>query len=250
MNNLNNELTLETSLITLNTINKLDNSTISAPAWFLNAPLVNAVGFKVKSAVIPLAVYPIDSRNNKMYFYEGATLRTITLTSENYTGTQLATELQTQLSSGVSNTYTVSYNSQKNNITFNMTGGSAFKMTSGSSCCNYEVGITSNDMNSTIATTGASLVLSNQIDVSGVKNVFLCSSSFSTKYTQSGYTILASIPTTTLSGNVSTYTDNSNDYITINEKYINQLNIVCFDERMRPLTLQKDYLLTLAFQTL
>ena len=253
---MNNKEDEGTVLITLNTINRLSSSTISNPFWYLESSVQDIKSFKLKSMMVPLSTYDIDSRNNKVYFTEttSGTLKTATLTSENYTADQLASELTTQLLDAGDYTYNVTHNNQKNVFTIQCTGGSAstsanFYITTGSASANYELGINSADMTALNMGTSGSLTLTDQVDISGVKNIFIATSAFSTKYSQSGYNILASIHTTTLSGSIATYTDTSNDYITINENHLNQMNFILLDERLRKINMNKDYVATIAFKT-
>lgn len=64
--------------------------------------------------------WDIDSTNNKIYFNEGGSDLTATLTSGTYTRAQLLTEIQTRLDVAGDNTYTVS--ESQNKITISATG--------------------------------------------------------------------------------------------------------------------------------
>jgi hypothetical protein len=77
---------------------------------------------------IPLTSYLINSGNNVITFFENSTVKTATLTSKNYTATQLASEIKSKLdtASGGHNTYTVTYDDQTFKITFS--AGNAFEL--------------------------------------------------------------------------------------------------------------------------
>ena len=86
--------------------------------------LPNNVACYIDDIVIPHCWYSIESFNNKLYFQEHDTLvdtykeRILTLTSQNYSGTSLATAISNALSgASLTATYTVTYNTTKGTIT-------------------------------------------------------------------------------------------------------------------------------------
>lgn len=61
--------------------------------------IVEIHSLKVKSALIPLSFYTVDSRNNKLYFVEQATgtLRTATITTGNYNSSTISAVIKSAL---------------------------------------------------------------------------------------------------------------------------------------------------------
>lgn len=88
-------------------------------------------------------VYPINSSNQTLVVEENGASSTITLTitSQDYTGDEFATELQSILNAGTAEgtTYTVSFDSQTKKITIS-TDGNDFRITSASTCL-FEIGL-------------------------------------------------------------------------------------------------------------
>lgn len=233
----------ELNAITLNTVNRITNSDISSPIYFVDKTLYNVRGFKVKNITIPLTVYTIDSRNNKLYLQETAGITSIvTLTSQNYTASQIATELASKLSAASQGgkTYTVTYNSQTNKLTISASSGT-FAFVDGDDNANYELGITSSDL----GVFASSLTPSTPIDLSGVKCLSVVCPSFSSRYSIDNYNVIASATINERVGDIASYSDNSSDYITTQENSISSLAFFLVDERGRRLTLNKDWLLTL-----
>lgn len=106
--------------VLLDTRDKQTGSTTNEPVFSLDvqSQLNGPYGFALKSAVIPNLVYPVNSSNNTFVFAEGGGSNiTSTLTAQNYTGTQLASELQTVLNADGGLVYTVSYDSQTGKLT-------------------------------------------------------------------------------------------------------------------------------------
>ena len=240
MNNPNTEI----NAITLNTQQRTQNSSFSNPIYFLDKTLYNVKGFKVKHVLIPLSVYNIDARNNKLYVQmtAGDTIPVI-LTEQNYTASQLATEIATKLSSATSTTFTVSFSAQTNKYT--LTNSSSFIFVDGESNCYYEIGLTSGDLG--VATT--SLTPSTIVDLSGVKALSVVCPSFTTNYTQNNYNIVATAITTSRLGDIAVYNDFSNDYISCRENSISSLQFILIDERGRKLNINKDWLITIMILT-
>lgn len=187
---------------------------------------------KVKNALIGFSVYPIDSRNNKVYFRElrdtGTTLGsyTATITPGYYTGSTLATELDTRLSAAGLNNYSTAYDSITNTISIS-TGNAlhGIQFSSGNNSINYELGINN-------GSTFASTLVTNQIDVSGVKCVNIISNIGATNIFGSNKKILASVPTVAENLAVDLYADDSEDYVNIRQK-ISEIEFRLADERMR-----------------
>jgi hypothetical protein len=238
---------LELNAITLNTIDRITNSTIDQPIYQLDKPLYNVKSYKVKNITIPLNTYNIDSRNNRFYFIDDADQSqtyTVILTEQQYTASQLATELKSKMDAVSAYTFTVTFNSQTNKFTFACSGTFLF-VPYFEKDIYYELGLTSADM----GTFQSTITPSNVIDLSGVKVVSVVCSSFTTNYKQGNYNIIASASVTEKTGDIVTFTDNSNDYININENSISQLQFILLDERGRKITVTKDWILTLYVYT-
>ena len=234
---------IELNAVTLNTIHRTTNSTISNPIYYLEKPLYNVKGFKVKNLTIPLSVYNIDSRNNKLYVLISAVTYVVSLTEQNYTASQLATEIATKMSTATSTTFTVTFGAQTNKYT--IANSTAFQLVDGADNCYYEIGVTSSDLNNETT----SLTPSSPIDLSGVKALSVVCPSFSTNYTQSNYNIIATAVVTERLGDIASYTDYSNDYISIRENSISSIQLILIDERGRKINANKDWLITIMIMT-
>lgn len=236
----------EIKSLVLNTQNRSYGS-IEAPNFILPQVIdFNAV--KVKNALIGFSVYPIDSRNNKVYFRElrdttlGSFL-TATITPGYYTGTTLATELDTQMSGAGSNNYSTAYDSITNKISIS-SGNANHTMlfTTGSNSINYELGVTTS-----MLTTFGSTFLTDQIDISGVKAINIASNIGGTEVFSSQKRLLATIPTVAENLKVDLFIDDSDDYINIKQS-ISEISLTLYDERMRTISgLDKDFSINLLF---
>lgn len=130
---------------------------------------------------IPYTIYNITANNNKVYINDGV-LKTITLTVQDYTASQLATELQTQLLAASVNTATATFNTQTNKIT--ISSGANFMMKMASNTANSAaaaIGFTQDTANATSAVGDQCVNLSNPnqivVDITGCNSL----DSFSTR---------------------------------------------------------------------
>lgn len=184
----------------------------------------------VQSVSIPNMVYPINSKNNKIYWKEdgGATI-TSTLTENNYSGTQVATELQTQLNAdtGIARVYAVSYDTQSKKLTID-TGilPNTIQFVSGDNDAYIELGFE-----------GDSSAL-NQYE--GAYPVYLAGSQYidiqaditTNNYSSNGKTnILERIPLNFNFGSIITYQNTTDDYIDLNEDSINTLEVRILNDK-------------------
>lgn len=94
----------------------------SWPLFYYTTRSEDVAAVKVLQAEIPFTYYPINAANNTFTFTEGATVSTVTLPPNNYTGATLASQLQTSLSA-LSVGFTVSYNA--NTLLFTFTHNTA-----------------------------------------------------------------------------------------------------------------------------
>ena len=223
-----------------NTVFRNSSSTLSSPS-FIVPQTFTAKAFKVKNCLIPLSIYSIGTRNNKIYFREqssDATLRTASLTNGYYNSSNILTEIKSKLDSTGTQSYTVVYSELTNKIT--ITASANFKFESGNSHCLYELGLESNTSYST------SQLAVNQLDLSGLKAISIVSNIDGIKIVNNQFKVLTSIFLEEDSLAISTYEDNSADYISINQN-INELTFRLVDERNREITVDKDFVLTINF---
>ena len=234
---------LEINAITLNTIDRTNNSSISSPIYILDKPLYNLRAYKLKNLTIPLTVYNIDSRNNKLLVKEdGNSAVIVTLEPQNYTISQLQTQLKTKLDTISSKVYTITYDTQLSKISISVNNGT-FTFLQTNDNCYYELGIRALNI------AYSNYVSETQIDLSGLKVISIVCPSFSSNYTQSNYNIIASATVNERLGDIASFTDNSFDYINIRENSVSSLQFILIDERGRRLTINNDWILTILFQT-
>lgn len=237
------------SQITLSTIYSTGSNT--SPIWFLNNPLFNVQSVKISQAILSNEFYNIDSRNNNLSFFNNragtTTSNLLTITPGNYTASGLATQLTTQLNTAVgAGTYSVSYSSVTGKITIdNTTTGNFMKPLATNGDCYYELGITSTQLN----VTSGSLVGNAVVDCSGVKCINLISNSFGdiAKMANSNYSIIGTVPVHNGFLGIENY-ENSNKELSCNISSLYSIGFLLYDERMRQLTVNKDYQITLSME--
>ena len=217
------------------------------PVWYLSESLENVSSVKLKNFTIPLSVYNIDSRNNKLALVQAnntASTLLVTLPSRNYTGTSLASQLQTSLkSAGTPYVYNIAYQTDGSNVlTIGTTSGN-FSFNTTDNDAYYELGLdySLNTMGSTI-TTGS-------IDLSGVNSIHLVSNVGGTEVVGKNYKILATVTTEENALDISYFQDDSNDDVNCAVPSLNEIRLSLFDNRFRVISPQKDYSLTVNFQT-
>ena len=85
--------------------------------------------FYIENFVCAHAWYSIETGiNDLLYMVINDINVNIRLTSKNYTGDTFATEIQTKLNQVVSNTFTVTFDSSRNNVTIAVNNGTTFKI--------------------------------------------------------------------------------------------------------------------------
>ena len=184
----------------------------------------------IQSISIPNMVYPINSNNNKIYWKEdGGAVITSTLTENNYSGMEMATELQTQLNAdtGIARVYTVTYDSQSKKLNIN-TGilPNTIEFVDGNNNAYAELGFNSS-AGSANQYTGAYPVY-----LSGTQYIDIQADITTNNYSSNGKTnILERIPLTANFGSIITYQNASDDYIDLNEDSINTLEIRVLDDK-------------------
>lgn len=217
---------------------------LTEPSWYLPEAIHDITSVKLKSFTIPLSVYTIDSRNNKLQFIEAGSTssnRVITLPSSNYSGITLASQLTSALNSVGSYTYAVNYTTSGTNVlSFSATGGS-FAFTSIANDAYYECGL--DTQLDTLSTTKTS----DTIDLSGVNTIHLVSNVGACDVINQDFKILATIPVEESPLAVSQFQDDSNDYINCNIPSLAEVRFRLYDARFRRITPTKDFNATVNF---
>jgi hypothetical protein len=219
-----------------------NSGSLSNPSFILNEPVNNLVAVKVKNCVMPLAYYTFDNHNNKLYLVEDTDpVVEVSILKGNYSSSTISAALKTALELSGALTYTVSYSSLTNKI--NITSATQFKFLSGNSDAYYELGITTTDLNAF----SVDFTPSEVIDLSGPKIVHLVSNVGITKCVNQNYNILCSVITEEDNLSISSYEDNSSDYINVRNQQLTDFQISVYDDRLRALTPHKDFNLTVYF---
>jgi len=235
---MNNNIAPKIKVFSLNSFFRRSGESINGCNYEINES--DIIGYKVKSAVIPIDIYTIDSRNNKVYIDDG-TAYTATIASGFYNSTTILVALKTALDATASAlVFTCTYNSVTNKITISATG--SFSVKTGVNNAYYELGITTADLN----ISAASLTPTTGIDLSGLKVIYVYSNLNGVDIVNSNSKCLLSIPIDEQSADVVIFKDDSSDYIGLNNVAVNSMNFILYDERNRSIQLSKDYIFTLA----
>ena len=212
---------------------KRSSGDLSNPSWILDTNLLNCQSIKVKRATIPNSFYTIDTRNNKLYLKVGtAASVALTVASGYYSDITMKSALETTLTGG----YTISLNTIGNFFSVSHTSNS-FSFTSGDNSVNYELGINTQ--------TNATQQNFDQMDLSGVKNIIMSSNISTTDIVSDSKKVLANIPCEVSSKGILQFSDDSDDYIELNGDNLNEVSLRLYDERLRPLSVTKDWSCTL-----
>jgi hypothetical protein len=111
-------------------IRSVDRSSVSSNSGDCVIPFNDALSgdFKIDSLLIPNTIYTIDSRNNKIYFYDSASAANLTATvaTGSYTSANITTALTTALNAVSSTTYTITISSTTSKLTFTPASGTVF----------------------------------------------------------------------------------------------------------------------------
>lgn len=231
-----------TSLIKSVTFNSTNNPgykldfTVTQPIYISN-------GYAISQFTTVNTIYNIDSRNNQFSFIESDTpsiIRTFVIPPGNYTVTSYMSAVSTLLNSSGTDVYTVANNTLTNIITISGTS-KTFKIVSVLNDTYYESGFKISS-NFSLTQTG-----SQSFDLSGLKIINIGSNSFGIGgniLVNSNINILCSVPVIAPYQGVIIY----NPPIAFISSQINEIssvNLVLYDERLRPLTLQNDFSLTI-----
>jgi hypothetical protein len=128
------------SLLFLNTRDS-DGGNNYETFWHFARPDLNmprAFTLSLKNVEFPNTVYPINEFNQNVYFNEGAATLTATLTPNDYTGAQFATEIKTRMDAAGGQVYTVTYDAQSKKLTLSAPGN--FQLESGANDALEEMG--------------------------------------------------------------------------------------------------------------
>ena len=144
----------------------------------------------VLNAQIPVSFYIIDETNNVLYYSDGSTTNTLTLTIGNYNGNQMVTALNAGFTLNFSSITTV-LNSKTGLLYFTITGGATYTFLSTStikSILGFDVDISGSSL----------IIMPYQLNLLGKKKIFINSnnlrnSAFTSKSLSSTQTI-ATVP--------------------------------------------------------
>lgn len=187
----------------------------------------------IQSVTLPNLVYPFNKNNNTIYWNEdgGATI-TSTITPNNYTGTQMAAYLQTMFNadSVLGRTYTVVYDGQSKKMTMTESVGLPNTMAffTGSLGSPYdELGIKANSGNRS-----STYQFEYPVDLSGTEYVDIQTDITTRNYSSNGKSnILERIPVPVSYGEIVSYQNTTDDYISLNEDSISSLEIRVLDDK-------------------
>ena len=214
---------------------------IASPVFYLPQNIQNISSLKLKSLSIPLSIFTFDSRNNTGILSDlGTTNFNLTITPGNYNGTTLATELSRILNLTALHTFTVTYNLASNNLSITSTG--TFNFIQGNLNNFYaELGITINTVLATTYTTSS-------INLLGIQQLNIGSNIGAQDIVNSKFKLVGSVPIEEANSTLSTFFDNSNDYINYEIPNLTEISFQLYDSRFRPITMNQDFVITLNFQ--
>lgn len=228
----------------LNSRDSVNPDTPHYANWLIpNLELAQIVqyGCRVKSVCFNNARSLVNDTNNKISFTEfdgtsNTDTYTITLTSKNYTGTQLASEIASKMTTASSAdqglTYTGTYNSQTKKITILLTDGlpNVFKFNAVSNDAYRLAGFTDNEISS--QTLAVDQISDTMIDLAGTAYVDILSRSLATSNVSSSTTssILCRIPLTSAIGTVIYYVNNDPSVLTLRNDNLEQVDIELRDD--------------------
>lgn len=136
--------------------------------------------FKLLGYVFPNSIYNVNSTNQAFFITVNPSgtpsTATITLTPSNYTGATLAAHIQVQLrASGVTGaaTFTCTYSTATNMITIAIGGGNTYQINFSHANTDDETYLLLGFAQNSTTTDQASTTSTNQIDLSGLRHVFI-----------------------------------------------------------------------------
>jgi hypothetical protein len=122
----------QTLTLTLESLRRENYAGTTPNAYTINIPpLADVYGLRVTAVCMANAQYAVNAYNNVIDFYDAATAATCraVLTSGNYTGSELATEVAAQMVTavGVPGAFTCTYSAITNHLTVTRTGATQFQ---------------------------------------------------------------------------------------------------------------------------
>lgn len=217
------------------------------PLFTLQGPLLNAEAYAVSSFYGVNTFSTIDSRNNIISFIESTSsgnTRTFVIPTGNYTLSTFITALQAGFLSAGTVSYTVVNNTLTNRLTVS-NGTVSFRLVKiGSNDAFYESGF--EVLSPTFA---LSQTASSTYDLSGVKCLNISTNSLGYGHNiviGRNLNIIATIPITVGYLGVISYNPPIN-YINTQIPEVQTVQFSVYDERMRLLTIDKDYQLSICF---
>lgn len=217
------------------------------PVFILNSPILNAEAYCVSSFYGVNTFQTIDSRNNIISFIESTSsgnTRTFVIPTGNYTLTTFITALQAGFASAGTVVYTVVNNTLTNRLTVSNATVSFRLVKIGSNDALYEAGFEL--LSPTFA---LSHTASSTYDLSGVKCINISTNSLGYGHNLMigrNLNIIATIPITTGHLGVVSYNPPIN-YINTQLPEVQTVQFSLYDERMRLLTIDRDYQLSICF---
>jgi hypothetical protein len=212
---------------------------LSTPIWVLPNQINKISSVKLKQLTMPLSCYNIDARNSKLSFIENddGIVKNIFLTQKNYQGFSLADELTLKLNSVGSNVYDVIYDDipGSNLLKFTITTGTSFKLVPTENNCYYEIGMDKKVGNE------YGLITSSSIDLSGVSQVHLVSNIGGIELVNNQFKLLGIVTTEESALDISTFTDESNDYVNFTCDSLSEIYIHLYDSQFRRISPNKDW---------
>lgn len=211
----------------------------ASPTWTLVQPLINLESFQVDSFVGVNSINTIDSRNDMLYWteYPNSTTAnnfTAIIPTNYYDSNTILPALQTAFnSSNTGSNYQVSIVSTaasfiqvtNTQTSFMVTGYEEYHN------INYEIGFMGNE------TAGNVQVAYQSMDLSGVKEINIVSSSLGTNHSNlagSGYKIISNIPVSAPFGGTIIYAGDY-QYTSCPIPFMSQFTCILLDERLRQL---------------
>jgi len=224
----------------LNTSTNKNNST----TFNLINPITVSEGYLVSQFTGVNSVFNINERNNVFSFTENSTILYAILPPGNYTITSLISALGPLISAASTVTYMVSVNSLTSKITIS-TAATQFRLVDSQNNIFYELGFT--NFSTSLA---LSITANSTYDLSGLKMIYLVSSSFGMGNCISvnkNLNTICSIPITTSYLGIISYSSPNSVFISSQIDSIQSIDVQLYDERFRLLTLDRSFSITILF---
>ncbi|KAJ1625120.1 hypothetical protein T492DRAFT_844221 [Pavlovales sp. CCMP2436] len=194
---------------------------------------------RVQSASISIVQCNVNSTNNKLVLFYGASLTlTATIQIGNYTsGTDLATAMNATTGFGTSG-LTVSYSKFSNKLTFSHSQSASITIVTATLTMQL---IGMNELNNLIVPTGVATTTPRMLDLSGVRSVIIACESFELDCMDSLKTVgesttnlLLYIPQSVAYGDILTYKTDSSPFMSARRRNLSTILIQLLDENQNP----------------